>query len=314
MPDKITHKILIAVDGSPSSYHTVEYAANILPIIPNVKLALLYVLPAIPPYLEEGWKSDSTMRAKLRKLKKANQDEGERILADVQAHLSGMNVDPKSIEAKIIPRPNGLAKDILNEAWDGRYDALLIGRRGLSKTQEVLMGSLTNQLVQHASNVSLGIIDGQVTKPRIMIAVDGSEASLKAVRYVGFMLKDNPEAVVHFLHVTPKLQNFCSIDFEDESEISEEEILRGDQSCIDDFTPRAMKVVRDAGFTDDRISSETREITLASVAGTIVSAAKEGDFGTIVVGRSGMGRAPFLGSVSYKVVRKAQDMAVWVVT
>ena len=65
------------------------------------------------------------------------------------------------LKGKVLPRITGLAPDILNEAQHSRYDALLVGRRGLSKAQELFLGSVSNQLVQHAVNVPLWIIDGR---------------------------------------------------------------------------------------------------------------------------------------------------------
>jgi nucleotide-binding universal stress UspA family protein len=315
------HKVLIAVDGSAASLNAVRYAATMLHLIPDLHFVLLFVLPAVPPYLLEGV-TDKAKLAKIQQLEQAGHALGERVLAKGRERLLDLKVPSERIEVKNLPRVSVRAKDILAEAEKGRYDALLVGRRGLTRTQEVFMGSVTSQLVQHATNVPLWIIDGHVAAPKVMVAVDGSENSLRAVDQVAFMLGSNPEAKVHFLHVVPQLQNVCAIDIElavaelaveqGDLEVIEEEFQRQSLACVDDFTQRATQILRGAGFSPDRISTEVREITLG-IARTILKAAEEGGYGTIVLGRRGMSRSPFLGTVSDRVIRRARGRAIWLV-
>ncbi|MBW2092045.1 MAG: universal stress protein, partial [Deltaproteobacteria bacterium] len=196
-------KILIAVDGSLPSSHAVDYAAKAVQLVPNLHIVLFYVMPSIPPYLEEGSKTDGSKLLRLRKLKEINAAEGKKILEKARNQLIKAQFPPERIEEKMLPRITGLAKDIVNEAEHGLYDALVVGRRGLSGAQEFFMGSVSSQLVQYATNVPLWVIDRQVIEPKLMVAVDGSEASLKAVDHVAFMFGNNPKAEVHFLHVVP---------------------------------------------------------------------------------------------------------------
>ena len=108
------------------------------------------------------------------------------------------------------------------------------------------MGSVSNQIIQHAHNVPLWLNAGQVTDARVLVAVDGSEASLRAVDHVAYMLGGNPEAVVNFLHVVPTLASYCAIDLADHKnawdnfngEITEEEFRREDSVCINDSTEK----------------------------------------------------------------------------
>ena len=61
----------------------------------------------------------------------------------------------------------------------------------------------------------------------------------------------------------------------------------------------------------------TKIITGAhSRAGAIVQEAKQGGYGTIVVGRTGLSKVRdfFMGRVSNKVVHLAKENAVWVVS
>ncbi len=318
---EIERKILIAVDGSRPSRRAASYAAVMTSMIPDLHFVLLYVLPAIPPYLEDGWKTGKRDRAKFKALINKNLAKGENILKKAKEHLVSLHVPAEYIELKVIPRAAGLARDILFEAEQGLYDALIVGRRGLSRPQELLMGSVSNGLIQHAHTIPLWVVDQEITQPKVLVALDGSEPSLRAVDLVAFMLGGHSNAAVHFLHVAPRLQSVCPVDFGDEDALidlehdydeMEEVFRREDEACLDDFTPRAVSILSRSGFSADRITVETKEVTLG-VARTIIKAAKEGGFGTVVLGRSGLSRAHFLGSVSDRVVRRAEGLAIWLV-
>ena len=314
--------VLIAVDGSRSSYQAVDYTVHLTGLIPHLHFILLYVLPQAPPVFKSEARTDGQMRTRLKKLEAVNREKAREVVEAARQHLIEHNIAPERIETRIRKRHSGLAKDIINEAEMGYFDALVIGRRGLTRTQELFMGSVSNQLIQHAANVPLWIIDGQVTQPKVLAAVDGSEASLRAVDHMGFMLGNNPEARVDFLHISPKLQNFCSINFDTQEkywddvegglEDLEADFVREDEACMDDFLKKAVDNLARAGFSRDRISVDQREVALG-VARTIIKTAKEGDYGTIVLGRRGLGRSSFLGSISDKVIRSATDKAVWLV-
>lgn len=320
--DVIAPCVLIAVDGSGKSLQAADYVARMTKLIPNLEVVLMYVTPQIPPIYQAEAKKDGQMRKRLKELEKANYEKAEEILADAKKHLIENGIKKERIGVKIRKRISGLAKDIITEAELGRFDALIVGRRGITRTQELFMGSVTNQIIQHSANIPVWIIDGKVQKPKVLVAVDGSEASLRAVDHVAFMLGGNPDAIIDFLHVTPKLQSYCAIDLNggdhhwhsDESELGaiESEFLREDEICLDDFNRKAIAILRKAGFTTDQIKIEEREITLG-VARTIVKAADEGDYGTIVIGRRGLGKSSFLGSISDRVIRRAADKAIWLV-
>jgi nucleotide-binding universal stress UspA family protein len=57
------------------------------------------------------------------------------------------------------------------------------------------------------------------------------------------------------------------------------------------------------------------ETRATEVAQTVLKEAREGGYGSIMIGRRGISRAKrfFFGSVSNKIVQQARDMAVWVV-
>ncbi len=47
---------------------------------------------------------------------------------------------------------------------------------------------------------------------KLLLAVDGSESSLRMVDHVSFMLSGNTSTSITLLHVTNSAQNYCEID------------------------------------------------------------------------------------------------------
>jgi nucleotide-binding universal stress UspA family protein len=50
------------------------------------------------------------------------------------------------------------AGDILKEAKDGGYGTIVMGRRGLSKVHEFLMGRVTNKVLHRAEGFAVWIV------------------------------------------------------------------------------------------------------------------------------------------------------------
>jgi nucleotide-binding universal stress UspA family protein len=310
-------KILIAVDGSSASQRAVDYVGLMEgAMIRGLRVTLFFVMNPVPPFMRREGASDPEMYRRTRQLEKKNLAQAQEVLEEAKARLVEHGMDEGRVETKALPRASDPARDILFEAEQGMYDALVMGRRGLSKAQELFVGSVTNKVVQHAERLPLWIVGGRVSSLKVLCAVDGSEGALKAVDHLGFMLGHNPETEISLFHVGASLANYCPLDFEvSEEELAkkiEGDIMTGEAECMDDFMVRAVKVLEDGGLGRDQIKTVNREGGL-SVPAAIVDEAAKGGYGTIVLGRRGESRSFFLGHVSDKVLGKAADAAVWIV-
>ena len=308
-------KILVAVDGSASALKAVDYVGLMQgAMIRELKVTLLYVMDQVPPFLRRESQGDPESFQRVRELESRNRRQAAGVLDKCTEHLVRHGLAPEAVEKKALPRGSDAARDILFEAEQGLYDALVLGRRGLSKTQELFLGSVTNKVVQHAERLPVWVVGGQVTSLKVLCPVDGSEGSLRAVDHMAFMLGENPECKVTLLHVGATLGNYCSLEFV-ETELAEgieNDLMHSEAKCMDDFYARALKVLEQAGLKPEQVETKTRQGAL-SVSGAILEEVKQGDYGTVVLGRRGENRSYFLGHVSDKVIARAKDVAVWIV-
>ena len=307
-------KVLVPVDEGPQSLHAVDYLGLMEGShIRELHVTLFHVMKAIPPYLADEARKDQAMFRRLRQAQDTNRKAAHEILEKARLRLIDHGLAPERVEVKALPRTSDAARDLLFEAEKGQYDAVVMSRRGLTKTQEVFMGSVTNTVVQHAERVPVWVVGGRVTSTKVLAAVDGSDGSLKAVDHMAFMLGENPEVEITLLHVGASLANYCTLDFGQEMhEEFEGDIMRSEQRCMDDFYARAQKVLVEAGLEMDQIKTVSVEGKLG-VSRTIIDLVKKEGFGTVVVGRRGEQKSFFLGHVADKLVARLPDAAIWVV-
>ncbi len=307
-------KILVAVDGSQHSKRSLEYVARMRHVISDIAVTLFLVQPGISDFMVQEAKKDASARKTLDKIRSRNRGKAEQILEEEKNRLVSMGISADRVVTLTREKGRGSAKDTIETAETDRFDAVVAGRRGLSKIGEMVMGSFTSNLVEHSPLIPVWVVDGTVTDTRLLVSVDASDSALRAVAHLCYMVGECEAAHITLLHVTPTLRDFCVIDASRDKE--DEEILdllnRTDQKCVDRFFHQAARKFRESGIAEDRVEFKT-EKSLVSVGGTVVAAAKEGGYGTLVVGRRGAGQSFFMGSVSKYVTAKAANMTVWVV-
>ncbi len=306
-------KILLAVDSSPHSRSAIDYAAQMHQLIPELTFALFHVQPPISQFLLDEARRDAQARVELKKIAARNAEASDSLLGGLKEVMLRAGVPEASVELMAQPRQQGVAKDILDLAQSSLYDAILVGRRGIGGLQKLFMGSVSAHLIENSPLIPVWMVDGKVFSMRVMAAVDGSESALRAVDHLAFILSGVPEARVCFFHVTPRLKEFCEIDFSrGQSADLEALITRGDRRCMDDFFSAVLATLRSAGFTESQIEIRTAA-SLVNIGETILKAAREGGFGTLVMGRRGVNNSFFGGRVSYLVSRDIREAALWMV-
>ena len=204
----------------------------------------------------------------------------------------------ESVKVVIRDREMGIARDILKEAKDG-HSCLIMGRKGMSKLRDLILGSISIKLIQKVSFVPL-IVVGKTSHPeRILMALDCSDNAMRIVDYVGSTVCDSG-AELFLIHVIRS---------------NEQKIIEKAMKDIDNvFEIVKIKLIK-SGFAKNQIT--TKIITKAhSRAGAILQEAKEGGCGTILVGRRGLSEVKDfdVGRVSNKVLHMAKKHAVWVVS
>lgn len=144
----------------------------------------------------------------------------------------------------------------------------------------------------------------------ILIGVDESENSQRAVSYVAKLLGGIEGFKITVLHVIaePEEDYFNNICDEDEWYTTY-------RSRVDHMLEEYRNMLISAGFKCEDISTRSVIRYCPSMAECILSESDKNEYSTLVVGRRGLTykEEMLLGSISGKIVRTARNCAVWVV-
>ena len=307
-------KILLAVDDSNQSKYAVKYAAAISSTVKNLHYVLFHIQPMISLYLKDEANKSPQARAELEKVVRKNDESARKMLEQYSNDMGRLGIDEARIEIVTKPRRSGLAKDIIDYAHVGRYDAIVVGSRRVSRLQKMFMGSVSANLLEHSEYIPVWIVDGEVTSEKILVAVDGSESSFRAVDHISFMLMGNTNVEITLLHVMSKAKELYEDCLDEEPSAELEDLVAScDKKRIDQFYELALKKFKDTGISENQVDIQTLE-GRNRPGRVIVETAEKGNYGTVVIGRRGINKSFFTGSVSHHVINKISEGALWIIT
>lgn len=304
-------KILLAVDDSRHSKHAIYYAASVSSFVKNLHYVLFHVQPVISFFLKEEARKSLKAKRKLESVVKKNKESALGLLENYKDEMVQVGIDSDRIEIVTRTRKLGLGKDIIDFGQSRNFDAIVVGRRGLSRLQEMYMGSVTSNVLEHSRVIPVWLVDGGVNATEILVAIDGSESSLHTIDHISFMVSNNPDVRLTLLHVSSSARNF-NLDEEPNPEL-EQIVARGDKASIEQFYPHAKQKFKDVGISEDQIEMKT--VKGGRRAGkAILDFALKGNYGTVIIGRRGVNKAFFMGSVSRYIINRVSNRALWIVT
>lgn len=156
-------KLLIALDRSKGAWRAVEYVAQTFGKTPGVQVTLLHVLAVLPPaFWDDGHileEKEQEIRQRLVAAWEQDQEKQWRNLVhEASQHLTAAGLAPKAVNHQFRPKYFDVADDILDEAREGAYDTVVIGRRGMGKGKSLLLGSVTRKVVDSAKDCAVTVV------------------------------------------------------------------------------------------------------------------------------------------------------------
>ncbi|MDY0041001.1 MAG: universal stress protein [Desulforhabdus sp.] len=147
-------KILIAVDLSENSLKAVDYVAKMMECHSEVDITLLHVIREPSP---DVMPDEQERRNHVEK----NRAESLGLMEKAGARLTAHDIPEKNIQLKIqiCSKPVTVAELILHERRSGKYGTIVVGRRGMSKKEEFLFGSISNKVVREARDCTVWVVE-----------------------------------------------------------------------------------------------------------------------------------------------------------
>ena len=310
---ELTKKVLLAFDDTLSSRQAVEYLKCVFGRREDFEVVVCCIARRPPAYLltSGGARSLIQREKKLEEVIQANLDQAQKITERGKDLLCKVFPE-KAIETKVFLQHGDLAYEIIREAEGGNYDAIVIGRRGLSRLTQGFLGSVSYKVAEHA-RVPVWMVAGKAWNRKVLVAVDLEEPGFRVVDHVAFIFSKDPEVEITLFHVVypfagadPRTETLKEV----ESRLAEEE-----EEAARSFFEKARTVFEEGGFPAERVRVKIVR-SIFGPAAAILKEARRGNYGTVVVGRRGRGgfKGLLLGSVSTKIIATLKDRAVWLVS
>jgi nucleotide-binding universal stress UspA family protein len=145
--------ILIAVDDSENARRAVSYVSQLLAGLKGFKILILHVINQP----EEDYFSTSVEKESWLS---TNQSRVDVMLEDYRQILICEGFDPDDISVRsTLQYCPSLSECILTEQDKTQYSTIVVGRQGLSRSEEFLFGSISSKIVTHARNCTVWVVE-----------------------------------------------------------------------------------------------------------------------------------------------------------
>lgn len=282
-------RILVAVDGSDESFHSVRALEH---LTRAEKLTVLHAVDvptlAYPQYHMMG--GPRTLTDLSLSIAQAMREDGERLLDRVSTLLP-MNTGSVS---KQVARGTP-AEAILAAADKEKADLIVLGSRGLGPVKELLLGSVSHRVVSHAACPTLVVNRPMRSLRRILMAVQGSEDAAALTKFLAAKPFKEPVEIT-VVTVLPVAQPLFPPGFAKIDELIEKAVV-GARAFVEETASALSKLQYNAkGY-----------ILMGAPALAILQEASASDPDLILMGSHGRrGVTRFLlGSVSHAILHRS---------
>jgi nucleotide-binding universal stress UspA family protein len=150
--EDLVQKILVPLDGSEHSLKALEIAIQIAKKFGG-KITLIHVYSvAVRPIIvpEPATLTPSGFpvmtSTEVSRVAEAARKSGGNILADGE-----QRVKAEGVEVETLLREGHSVQEIVKTATEGKFDLIVIGARGISRIRELLLGSVSDGVIHHAT-------------------------------------------------------------------------------------------------------------------------------------------------------------------
>ncbi len=145
-------KMLVCTDGSKHSLKALEKAAILAGVPELEEVAIIHVYDSAqdkPPLFITSDKQGELVN----KIFEEVREERQKILDDAAEYFRRKNIEPRTILADGHP-----AHTIVTVAREQGFDTIVIGSRGYGGLEKILLGSVSNAVVQEAKNCTVIVV------------------------------------------------------------------------------------------------------------------------------------------------------------
>ena len=157
-------RILVAIDGPEGASRAIEYCGKQFSGLVDLSLTLFHVLPNLPPRL---WDDGHILNQEEREARQRVVNtwlENRKLLTEPMFRnaielLKQKGIHPEQIETKTIEDSTDVTTSILEEARNGGYLTLVLGRCDFSRVREFFLGSTTSRIINQGAGLAICVVE-----------------------------------------------------------------------------------------------------------------------------------------------------------
>ena len=150
-------KILVCTDGSEQSQKALEKASLIGGGCSVDEVAIIHVYEHKLDFSSlprgEGYAPTQEDMEKFRRIQEENKNESKKLLEDAEKYFEG-----KGMQTRKIFKEGHPAETIVEVGCGEGFDFIVIGSRGLGGLKKVMLGSVSNAVVQQAETCTVVVV------------------------------------------------------------------------------------------------------------------------------------------------------------
>ena len=278
--------LLVTVSEKADNLFGVRFVGDFFAHKEEMKITLLYLTPRPPGVFE----ADRDAELQARK----SETTGRKALKEAKEELLHLGFMEEQVTSKIRARRLSKVSEIIQEGSGGKYDAVVLGRRGLSWLEHAFDESVTKGLFEQTWDFPLWLCrKPDPERKNVLSCVDGSEASQRMLDHVAFILRQAQNQDVTLLAVAGK------------GNVGDE--------AVEDILTKSKALLIAGGVSTNRIQKKV--ISETSPGKAILKEASTERFAAVAVGRTGTGigllKKIFLGTVSRTLFNELKGAALW---
>jgi len=145
------NRFLMAVDKTAASQREFQYVGEMIRGREDIKIFLLHVFPSPPPdYYTQGGNQEDYIQE--------YEEQAAVIFKECSTSLSKfINVQQISTES-VMAEGKSLSDVILTKQKECECDTVVLGKRGISKAEEFLFGSVSNAVVRASHDFTVWVV------------------------------------------------------------------------------------------------------------------------------------------------------------
>lgn len=289
-------ELLLAIGDDRAASYNLRFLKEAFEHFCDLGLTLFYAAPrsvlwdrqdaGLPP-------SDAALDEMLAHKKLRGQkalDDARKWIVDI-AGCDGSNVRTKVVHSRL-----GTAHELIQEAREGIYDALVLGRKEFTWFEEIFENSVCHELLWRDIDFPIWVCKrpSETKRRDVLLCLDGSDASLRMVDHAGYMLAEEARHTFTLFHVA---QNGYAAN--DAGPVFQ----------------AALAVLKEHDIDEERI--ELKLVTAKNPVKAILKEARDGNYSAVGVGRRGTGCQTrmenlFPSTVCVNLLRQLQESALWI--